>query len=156
MLKIMKDCWYRNSDKLRAVLKEKFDKVDRWDVDCNYEDLVKLTFSTIYNSDSDALNELDLEKITPICNGDYSGTIMFVIPFDTYSPGCDEYLMTYIGYGSCSYCDALKGAFDEEGDTRIASLMSICESLINNTIKPYNYGWRHDDKFDFVEEEVKA
>lgn len=157
MLKIMKDCWYRNSDKLRAELKAKFSTVDRWDFDCNYEDLVKLTFGTIYNSDSDALNELDLEKITSIDNGDYQGTIVFVIPFNTYQPSCYEYLMTYIGYGSCSYCDALQHACDvEEGDERIASLMSICKCLINDTIKPYNHGWMHDDNFDFVEEEVEA
>lgn len=30
--------------------------------------------------------------------------------------------------------------------------MNICKDLICNAIKPYNYGWRHDDRFDVVEE----
>lgn len=154
MLKIMKDCWYRNSDKLRTALMEKYGEGDEWDIYCSYEDLVKLTFSTIYNSDEQVLDKLDLDKITSIDDGNYQGTIMFVVPFDTYQPSCYEYLMTYIGYGSCSYCDALQGAFQvEKGDERITSLMSICEALICNTIKPYNHGWMcHNDKFDFVED----
>lgn len=153
MLKIMKDCWYWNRDKLRAELEEKFGKAERWTIDCSYKDLVKLTFQTIFNDDR---HMLDLDNITAIDNGDYQGTIMFVIPFDTYQPSEFEYLMTYVGYGSCSYCDALQGALDEEGETLVSSLMNICESLVCNTIKPYNHGWMHDEKFDFVEEEVEA
>ena len=157
MLKIMKDCWYRNSDKLRAALTEKYGEGDAWDIDCSYKDLVKLTFGIIYNSDEQVLDELDLDKITSIDNGDYQGTIMFVIPFDTYQPSCHEYLITYVGYGSCSYCDALQHAiYVEEGEERISALMGICKSLICNTVKPYNHGWMHNDNFDFVKEEVEA
>ena len=157
MIHIMKDCWYRNSDKLRSALKEKYGEGNSWDVYCCYEDLVKLTFEIIYNSDEQVLNELDLDKITSIDNGDYQGTIVFVIPFDTYQPSNYEYLMTYVGYGSCSYCDALQGAIDmEDGETRVASLMSICESIVSDTIKPYNHGWMRVKLFDFVEEGVEA
>lgn len=30
--------------------------------------------------------------------------------------------------------------------------MSLCKDILTNTIKPYNYGWRNDSKFDQVEE----
>lgn len=155
MLKIMKALWDLNQEKLRATLRTRTDLND-----CCYEDLVKLTFDTIYNSfDFGYGKKLDTEHITEIDNGDYQGTLLFLIPFYTYQPSEDEYLMTYIGYGSCSGCDALQAAqswhYDEKlNEEQVQDFMSICKDLICNTIKPYNYGWRHSEEFDPVEEEV--
>jgi len=28
----------------------------------------------------------------------------------------------------------------------------LCRDLVSHMIVPYNFGWRHDEKFDFVEE----
>ena len=105
MTRIMKERWDANKDKLRAVLAERTDLNT-----CQYEDLVKLTFEAIYNTAVTSLDrKLDLEHITVVDNGDYQGTLLFLIPFDTYQPSEHQYIMTYVGYGSCSICDALQG-----------------------------------------------
>lgn len=157
MTKIMKELWNLNEGKLRATLANRTDLND-----CCYRDLVKLTFDVIYNSiELPNVDRLDTDHITVVDNGNYQGTLLFLIPFDTYQPSENEYLMTYIGYGSCSGCDALQGAQDWDFDsnkklteTQIRDFMSICLDLIRNTIRPYNYGWRHSELFDTVEEEV--
>ena len=147
MTRIMKERWDANQDKLRAVL------ADRTDLNtCQYEDLVKLTFETIYNTAVTGLDrKLDLEHITVVDNGDYQGTLLFLIPFDTYQPSEHQYIMTYIGYGSCSVCDALQGVqswsnYGKEKPTeeQLDGFMDICRDLICNAIKPYNFGWRED------------
>ena len=157
MTHIMKMCWGMYKDDLRKLLAERTDLHD-----CNYTDLVKLTFETIYNSiatDSFTYRKLNLDKITVIDNGDYQGYLLFIIPFDTYQPDNTEYIMTYIGYGSCSGCDALQAAQSWDLDDgkltekQITDFMAICKDLICNAIKPYNYGWYKDDAWCPAEEE---
>lgn len=153
MIKIMKDLWDKNSNALR-------DKLSSWSElnTCTYIDLVRLTFDTIYNDGSQKVN-LDLEDkhIHEIDDGDYQGTLLYVIPFCGYQPDAENYIMTFIYYGSCSGCDSLMDAqswTDHDGteEQRIATFMSICKAFICNAIKPYNYGWRHNPDFDIVEE----
>lgn len=47
----------------------------------------------------------DRENIHRIDDGDWQGTLVFVIPEDTYQPS--TYFYVRIAYGSCSGCDAL-------------------------------------------------
>ena len=150
MTRIMKECWDANKDKLRAVLAERTDLNA-----CQYEDLVKLTFETIYNTAvTDLDRKLDLKHITVVDNGDYQGTLLFFIPFDTYQPSEHEYIMTYVGYGSCSICDVLQRVqswdnYSKETPTeeQLDGFMDICRDLICNAIKPYNSGWREDENW---------
>ena len=150
MTRIMKERWDTNKDRLRAVLAERTDLNT-----CQYEDLVKLTFETIYNTAVTGLDrKLDLEHITVVDNGDYQGTLLFLIPFDTYQPSEHEYIMTYVGYGSCSICDALQGVqswdnYSKEKPTeeQLDGFMDICRDLICNAIKLYNFGWREDENW---------
>ena len=151
MTRIMKERWDANKDKLRAVLAEQTDLNE-----CDYEYLVKLTFETIYNTSVTGLDrKLDLKHITVIDDGDYQGTLVFLIPFDTYQPSEHEYIMTFVGYGSCNVCDALQAAQSwERGkltEQQIVGFMDICGDLIFNAIKPYNYGWREDENWNPVE-----
>lgn len=83
---------------------------------------------------------------------------MYLIPFKTYQPCEYEYLMTYVNYGSCSGCDTLESILsDGEYNSKVPTVqqlkdyMSLCRDLINNTIKPYNGGWREDEDFKTVE-----
>lgn len=152
MLKIMKELWDKNQDKLREELSSRVDLNE-----CAYKDLVKIAFDKIYNDDSRFDSEnLWLDRIHEIDDGDYQGTLIYLIPFDTYQPCSDDYLMTFAWYGSCSGCDALQAVQDyghkKLTEQQVKVFMSICKDPIFNTIKPYNYGWRHDDKFDAVEE----
>ncbi|MGL4801881.1 MAG: hypothetical protein ACRC18_06420 [Cetobacterium sp.] len=99
MLKFCKEQWAKNESKLRKVL-----EVNKSIDYCDYGYLVKLTVEHILN-DNDVDEEWNFKKITTIDNGDYQGTELYLIPRDTYQPAEYDYLMTHVGYGSCSGCD---------------------------------------------------
>lgn len=158
MLKILRDTWYMNKATLRDNLKS-INDID----DICYLDLVKMSFTCIYNifADKECITCLDVDRITQIDDGGYQGTLLFLIPFDTYQPDMYEYLMTYVNYGSCSGCDTLQriqamgsDVYDESSPTnkQVDDLLTLCKDIICNTIKPYNRGWYYDDAFKEVEE----
>ena len=97
---------------------------------------------------------LDCENMSVIDNGDYQGTLLFLIPFDTYQPCEGDYLMTYVGYGSCGGCDSLLSitecSWHAPNEEEIKELMALCKDIVTNTIKPYNHGWRYSELFDHV------
>lgn len=149
MLKIIVEKWNKNKQKLEKVFRE--DNSSTFN-NCEYLDLVKLAFNTILN-DKETL--LDIEGITEIDNGDYQGTLLYLIPFNTYHPSEYEYLMTYVGYGSCSGCDTLQAiqdwGEDKLSEQQISDFMELCKDILTNTIKPYDCGWRADERFAQVE-----
>lgn len=151
MLKICKEKWNKNESKLREILKQEKDLNS-----CGYITLVKLAVNTILNEENNQDDELDIENITEINNGDYQGTLIYLIPFETYQPTEYEYLMTCVSYGSCSGCDTLQSIQDwcEEEITKeqLNDFMSLCKDIITNIIKPYNYGWRNNEMYDVVVE----
>lgn len=149
MLKIIKEQWDKNRDLLRAALEEgeEFNE-------CNYKDLVKLSFEKIFNTNIYPNYELNLKRITEIDDGDYQGTLLYVIPFDTYQPDEKEYLVTYVNYGSCSGCDTLQaiqyGPREKLTEAQVRNFMALCKDILTNTVKPYNNGWRNEEMFDQV------
>lgn len=154
MLKIMRDLWAKNEDTLKKAIAE----IEDVDALC-YKDLVKLAFDKIFNTGKErSYSELILNTnhITEIDDGDYQGTLVYLIPFDTYQPSEGDYLMTYVGYGSCSGCDTLQDIQSCYHDREMQNkdLLELCKDIITNTIKPYNYGWRYHEEFDVVEEKV--
>ncbi|MEL3959454.1 hypothetical protein NST17_20085 [Caldifermentibacillus hisashii] len=159
MLKFCIEQWNKNKDKLRKDIEDNFAEYNN----ASYKDLVVKVVDIIFNDEDDYYGDkFDSENITEIDNGDYQGTLLYIIPQDTYQPSESEYLMTYVGYGSCSGCDTLQAiqmwSFDDE-DVRddekeqfIKDMLGLCLNLVQNTIKPYNYGWRKDDRFTVVED----
>ena len=152
MTHIMKMRCDMYKDDLRSTLEKRTDLND-----IGYKDLVKITFETVYNRgvkyDRDALN---LDKITEIDDGDYQGSLLFLIPFDTYQPSPNEYIMTSISYGSCSGCDALQAAQICGEEQQVSDIMTICKDLVCNAIKPYNYAWYYDREWDRAEEQTES
>lgn len=151
MLKVIKEQWDKNQEVLREALKNGtgFNS-------CSYMDLVKLAFDKVYNTGMITYGSiLDIDNIVQIDHGNYQGTLLFVIPVKCYQPSEYEYLMTYIGYGSCSVCDALQSIQDycDDGltDEQVSEFMSLCRDILANTVKPFNKGWRYDSDFDEVE-----
>lgn len=145
---MLKYC-YEKWDKNKGVLEEKLRKTDLSMV--GYLDLLRLTVECILNDNEYGL-KWDSKRITAIDNGDYQGTLLYLIPQDCYQPSEYEYLMTYMGYGSCSGCDLLQSIqpWDESDitDDTVKDFMSLCKDFITNMIKPYNTGWREDDRFE--------
>lgn len=159
MLKYTVEKWDKNQDKLRKHIEENMELYNTAD----YEDIIKMMLDVVFEQDefSDDDPKLDTANITTIDNGDYQGTQLFVIPFDTYQPSEYEYLMTYIYYGSCSGCDTLQAiqfysyneltSNIEYREQFIDDMMKLCLDLARNIIVPYNTGWRYEDKFEHVE-----
>jgi len=155
MIRIMKELWARNSKELKRIIGEmEEDDID----DLEYKDLVKLTFQVIFNN-KDAryfYYDVNIDKIHEIDDGDYQGTLLYIIPFQTYQPAENEYLMTFVNYGSCSGCDTLQ-AIQYDGGTieeKHKDIYKLCLDLACGTVRPYNDGWRNTDGlFDQAEEE---
>ena len=154
MLKYCLKKWHENRDKLEAAIRK-----DAKLNDCDYTYLLKLLVEHVLNGgDCGVCNEYKLQAnyITKIDDGDYQGTFLFLIPEATYQPSAHEYLMTYIYYGSCSGCDTLQHIqslwYNDEPvpEEAIKEFMMLCKDFIMNMIKPYNYGWCHEDEYDPV------
>lgn len=153
MLKIILEKWDKNKSQLKNIF-----ETQKGFNGCNYKDVVKIVFETIYNNGEEfSSDKLDIDNLTEIDNGDYQGTLLYIIPFETYQPSECEYLMTYVGYGSCSGCDTLQaiqiyGDYDEKlTERQVNDFMQLAKDILQNTIKPYNYGWRADERFEQIE-----
>ena len=154
MIKFCKEKWDKNKDKLEEAL-----KCNRKLNDCDYSYLLELVVKYILNDEDNEYSDTwDSEKINVIDNGDYQGTLLFLIPAKTYQPSEYEYLMTYVNYGSCSGCDTLRGiqSWDDEPPTeqQLKDYMTLCRDLVVRMIKPYNSGWMNEEIFETVAEEV--
>ena len=149
MLKYCRDKWDENKDKLEKALREANNLNE-----CGYKELVAMVVEYILNPGEDYYNTYDPERITVIDNGDYQGTQLFMIPMDTYQPEEYEYILTYVGYGSCSGCDTLLSIQDwgdkKLTDSQVKDFMRLCQDLVCGIVKPYNGGWREDDRFTEV------
>lgn len=161
MIKYCVEKWNKNNGKLKEEIIKINDKMN----DMSYKDIVSLTVQQVFNDGDNEKygfwsDEWNINKITEIDNGDYQGTILYMIPTDTYQPSESDYLLTTVGYGSCSGCDTLQSIqYSNWGDDQsltseqISGYMTLCKDIIQNTIKPYNYGWRNNEWFNAIEEE---
>lgn len=145
MLKIIAKAWGERSELLKKEVTDLLTENTTL-MDIEYKDIVRLAFDTIlYDC------ELDLDNIHEIDDGDYQGILAYLIPFNVYTPNENDYLMTYIGYGSCEVCDVLQRISDnydyEELEERVTDMMGVCKDILTNTIRPYNFGWRKDDEW---------
>ena len=147
MIRYCRDKWDKNKDTLKEVLSE-----DKKLNCCEYSYLVELVVEYILNDDE----EWDTGNITVIDNGDYQGTLLFLIPRNTYQPAEYDYLMTYVGYGSCSGCDTLQHIQSwvdgKPTERQLKDYMTLCKDLVCNMVKPYNCGWRNEEEFEIVKE----
>ena len=85
-----------------------------------YAELVEAVIRVVSDPDADdyANPQPDPERIHVINDGDYQGTLLFVIGDTGYQPS--DYWYVKISYGSCSGCDTLEGVGwwgDEEAAT---------------------------------------
>lgn len=152
MIKYCLKKWDANKDKL-----EQFYRTTTGWNKCNYLDIVMAVVTRVLNDSERDYENWNVDGITEIDNGYYQGTLLFLIPKNTSQPTEYEYLMTYVGYGSCSICDTLT-AIQHYGkgqyltDDQIKSFMALSKDIITNMKKPYNCGWRNEEEFNEVEE----
>lgn len=121
--------WDDNKDALRRHIATNKDRYER----INYDDLVRDVVDIVLNG-GDAPVRYDSNAMTVIDDGDYQGSMIFAIPEDTYQPSPDEYLFTYVYYGSCSGCDTLQAVQGERYDPMlfVDEFMTLALHLIQN------------------------
>lgn len=82
-----------------------------------YQSLTKLLFDIVINPEMTGYREpFDTENILVIDDGDYQGTLIFVLHRNCYQPNTGEYVYTSVNYGSCSGCDTLQAIHIYEYD----------------------------------------
>ncbi len=84
-------------DAAREQLRAKFSQAHPG----GYEDIVKAVIEAV--SSKSTYGDPDPERIHCIDDGEYQGTLLFLIAANTYQPSL--YWFVYVGYGSCSGCD---------------------------------------------------
>lgn len=100
-----------------------------------YDTYKKLLIKTIEICINDSMEpEIDAAAITQINDGDYQGTLLYIIPLSTYQPAEWEYLTTYVNYGSCSGCDTLLGISCYDSDlpnkTQVKDYLTLCLHMV--------------------------
>jgi hypothetical protein len=133
--------WNANKDKLKAYFQTH--KTNDYG---HYKDLVKLLFEYVVNPylEENEKRVYDLEKIHEIDDGDYQGSLLYVIPLSTYQPSCYDYLVTYLEYGSCPFCDLLEGLLslskgEIPDEDQVSDFMTLCLHLLQRCKIPYSY-----------------
>ena len=91
----------------------------------NYEDIFKQTIKMMFEESEDDYysnsETPDSERITVIDNGDYQGTLLFVVASKSYQPS--DYWATRVAYGSCSECDTFQSYSDYDNPEKSAPKM---------------------------------
>lgn len=94
----------------------------------DYIDIVKIVIEAVH----DGYGSPNPEKIHEIDDGDYQGTLLFVIPSDNYQPY--TYWYVKVDYGSCSGCDTLmailEGDFGNTIDEKVDNLFTLALHII--------------------------
>lgn len=101
-----------------------------------YKEIVKAVVSIL--DDTKTYGAPNVNNIHEINDGDYQGTLLYLIPEDTYQP--HNYWYVRVWYGSCSGCDTLEaireskpwrdGEDDPQKDKRIKEYMTLALHII--------------------------
>ena len=107
-----------------------------------YDKILKKILELVVKEPVGWYDRWDTEKITAIDDGDYQGTLLFVVPVEKYQPSSSEYMITAVDYGSCSGCDTLErirnyedGLPDEE---QVKDYMMLALHMVQSMKMPYN------------------
>lgn len=144
-------------DARKDLLWEEIQKLEECPKD--YKELVEMVVKYIFNDPSNPSRWRDFgtDDIREIDDGDWQGTLIYLIYRNTYTPDAGDYIMTTVDYGSCGYCDILQGIGEDfcrdRTDQAHKDLFSLCLHLVQETVKPFNTGWRHDPEWDHIKEE---
>ena len=133
MLKYCVEQWEKNKENLREAL-EQFDFRNE---EMDYKVLMSLVITHILE------DKWDSKNFTIVDDGDYQGTLLFIIPEKIYQPTEGDYLMTYVWYGSCSYCDTIQSIL-YESNTKVEDLMNLALHMIQRMIHPFAHHWNEE------------
>lgn len=95
MIKEFVEKWEERKNEIQEIYEKKHPE--------DYSEIVRNVITILHDDDAESP---DPQKIHCIDDGDYQGTLLFVIPEDTYQPS--TYWAVKVFYGSCSGCDTLE------------------------------------------------
>jgi hypothetical protein len=102
----------------------------------DYEEIVKKVISILNDG---SYSYPDSERIHVINDGDYQGTLLFVIAATGYQPS--DYWYVKVSYGSCSGCDTLEaikqyaGEEDKPTKSQVKDYMTLALHIIQGLKK---------------------
>lgn len=101
----------------------------------DYSDLVKKMVEFIFDTEemNTSYQSYVFNPKNKIDDGDYQGTEIFFINKNTYQPFETDYIVTFINYGSCSGCDTLLSAQNEDLNQMVKDLMTIFLHMIQKS-----------------------
>ena len=94
--------WFERKDSVQEKFEAKLPS--------SYSDIVLAVVEML--NDEDEYGSPDPSRIHEINDGDYQGTLLYVIGAAIYQPS--TYWYVKVGYGSCSVCDTLQAILDGE------------------------------------------
>ena len=133
--------WNENKDNLREALIRKIGNERYFYMD--YKELISLVVEYIFGSD------WSKEDITIIDDGDYQGTMLFAFHRNCYQPSEWEYLFGFVSYGSCSYCDALLAACDNDTlEGKVSDLLALSLNMVQSLVRPFKNYWNDSEEME--------
>lgn len=98
-----------------------------------YAEIVKVVIKAVH----DGYGTPNPECIYEIDDGEYQGTLLFVIPEEGYQPW--NYWYVKVSYGSCSGCDTLmailEGDYGDTIDKKVDSLFTLALHIVQGLKK---------------------
>lgn len=162
MLKYCKEKWAENEKKLKTAIENSTNHHDWY-----YKDLVKMIVRFVLNPVKD--NEFKWsEEIHEIDDGEYQGSLLYLIHRDCYQPREYYYLVTYVDYGSCSGCDTLLHiqSYDDDYDNwedrrkalpteeQTKDYMKLCRDIVMNMKCPFTIEKEFEEEIMDGEDDV--
>lgn len=112
--------------------KPQIETVFRKGFPADYKEIVRLVIENITVETYASPYDPDPERIVEIDQGDYQGTLVYVIGEKGYQPSDYWYVKVY--YGSCSGCDTLEGirCYDDgvPNDQQVEDLMMLALHIV--------------------------
>ena len=105
MIEAFTKAWFANLHTMREKFTAKHPE--------EYKEVVRAVVEMLAGA-SDEYEKPDPERIHAIDDGNYQGTLIFVIGCSGYQPG--RYWYVKVGYGSCSGCDTLQAISGYSGE----------------------------------------
>ena len=141
MIQMYIDKFQKNKSRLSKYLKA----TPQSEYDTYKALLIKTIELCLQDDDDLSWESLDTKRITEIDDGDYQGTLLYLIPCSTYQPSEYEYVTTYVGYGSCSGCDTLLGisnyGWDLPTDNQVNLYLTLCLHMVEHMEWFRKYPW---------------
>ena len=140
MIKEFVEAWDENKGELEVYLRDHI--MGEYE---SYHELVTMLFDKVINPHFEwDFERFVIDNIRELDDGDYQGTLVYVIHRDTYQPGPGDYVYTYVNYGSCSGCDTLLRIteYDDDktpSDDQLKDLMQLCLHLLQNCRYMYTF-----------------